>query len=372
MSVDEKFEGGGGNSREENPEVEVEKGTVKRLKNHTDTVSRDLLFKDAKKNGDTLLQGSCEAKIEDANDKIALVESFRSSREFEILAEKLANKREFPDRKIKVLYPGASAHLAPLAMAAKLIDMGKVDRAELVYTEIAEVDRLKKNLNWLVEHNEDYEMGGRVIEYPRGEKGCEYIFPLHYKGKLIEVRYLYKCSDEEWFRYQDLQGVDVYVSHDGVGPDVEGPLYMVYKIPSQREAMSLFGHFPGPLRSGVDALGKYFPVVRTFGEVAKVVRVDDLPLIVMEDVTRSIDSSSDKSQPYHRQFDLELLGSFDRGGKSGYGHRKAIYKKALKECYESDEYGKTCFANSGELGRADSESGVLLSLYPEQIGRAHV
>lgn len=350
--------------KEKDPKAEVKNDVVRKLKSQTDAVARDELCRSAKRNKDVFLDAACKAGIEDINDQIGLVEALRSSKEFGILAEKLAGMRDFPDRKFKMLYPGSGAHLAPLILVSKLIDMNKIDEADVVYTEIAKVDDLKRNLNWFVSASADYKIDGEVVEKQHGKDGREYIFPLRYKGKLINLRYLRQCSDEEWFRREDFENTDVYVSHDGVGPDVEGPLYMVYKVPKQRETMSLLGHFPRPLRSGVETLGRYFPTMRAITDVAGVIRIDELPLIAMEDVTRSIDVSSDRRQDYHRQFDLELLGNFERGGKSGYGHRAVVYGKPLKECY-GEGYDKMCDAIPGELGRADAESGVLLKMYPE-------
>lgn len=339
----------------------------KELRKKSEDVVNDLACREVKTGESSFLKMACEAEIDDLDKKLLFVEAWRSAPELKVLAEKLVKNWEPCDRKFKALYPGSGAHLAPIVLPVALIDAGKIDEADLVLTEIRpDVKELGRNIVTLTKLDSNFQIPELADVIERGKVAREIVFTVYYKEKPIRIKFMYKCSGDDWFRKEDFNDSDVYVSHDSPGADVSAPLILMTEYFKNKDSLSLAEQIPRGVMSGISMLSRYFNVVDTLRKVASVVRVKKLPVVVMEDLTRTMNSFYDKGFKYRRQFDLELIGKFTRGEK-GYGHRDKL-RKELEKCVEDKKGAEDCYSEAVETGRADSQNGVLLGVYPQLLG----
>jgi len=324
------------------------------LRERSRDVSEELVCKEVEGDEGGFLKMICGADFDDFIGKLRGVESLRSAPEFGILANKLIEKWPDDHRKFKMLYPGSGPHIAPIVLPVALIDAGKIDEADLVLTEIAwETNRLGKNLVTLIGLDKNFEMPSppEFIDRSRAGEGVgpkEVVWTILYKGKPIKVRFMYMCNGGNWFGDEDFKDLDVYLSHDSPGADVSNPLVLMTEYFEQRKSLGISDQLSPGVASGVSMLSRYFVASDS----------PKLPFVVMEDLTNTMDSYIDQRPSdfeYWRQFDLELIGKFERGEK-GYGHRDKFSKRGI------DSEG--AHSDSVEIGRPDSRNGVLLEVYP--------
>lgn len=237
----------------------------------------------------SLLEAACESKISDPAERLHFIEGMRSSPEFGFLAEKLRSHIKPHNGEIRLLYPGAGSHIAPLEMALKFLEDEEINKVELTYNEInpEAVAHLDANLKNLVKIRPDInlEPSPKIIKHP--PDGIETDFVLRKGDKTIVIKFLFKCSKKhrfdhfEWFRPTDLQRADAMIIHD------VGANFIPNVIPLLEQYLR-------------DTGGRQIP-------------------IVMEDYTRVYKYPERSESPLERRYDLELLGQIERG-EFRYGH----------------------------------------------------
>lgn len=315
----------------------------------------------------SLLGIACEEEIDDPEKRMILYEGLRSAPAFTELADKLEPHLDPNKSHFTFLYPGAGNHIAPLAMAARLIDLGRMDEAEFIYTDISycKFAELEDNLDLLASIDPDFE----VVKKPRKEKKCgeygsQFTCAIKYRGQPIRINYKLSCSDQGlWFLREDFKNSDVFIQHDS-----SGGMHV-------REILQMTMQY-------INAHNK---------------RSNKAPVIVMEDSTRlkhiekgvAVDGEvireNEMERVYSRKFDLELFGTLARG-KQRYGHREHTETKlprfteaqACRKGKYINEKKRSKWLKAGvapdrfmelktETDEANCNNGVVLNMHPELL-----
>lgn len=132
--------------------------------------------------------------------------------------------RLLKDRQLDALYPASGDHLAPLLTAFRLVDDGKIDRADFVFTEI------KPEFRYRIEQQLIRLQGAGVIQNlavlsPQlfSDGGDETLFSFKYKEKKITIRLALNRSGKSYWRSEDARQSELVIFHD-VGTGEKRPL----------------------------------------------------------------------------------------------------------------------------------------------------
>lgn len=269
----------------------------------------------------TLLKPGCSLNIPDKRDRLKFFEALRSAPAFEEMADKLPKYVDLSKRELSAIYPGAGAHIAFLAMAARLMNKNLIDKAKFTLTDISDnaPDNLWKNLNFLAKANNDFKID-KMVKRQNATGGYGVDFYLLYKGKEILITLLIGTSGKDYFHKNDFKNANLFISHDSAECDPHlGMMFM---------------------------LTKYIDAVRKTGK--------NIP-IVMENIEKYVDYDDwfmdHPSWRYGAKGDLSLFGKFERGSKP-YGHRAMQDRK--------DEKGEEVRT---ETGKPFAKNAVILKLH---------
>jgi len=144
------------------------------------------------------------------------IDDFRS-RESMLAAAKDPKLLAFIRQKgsINLLYPGSGSHMIPLEMVMTWTDLGVLNSAYLTYTEIdAKADgRIQAYLTQMFRQGliQDFS-----VEIKGFRGGHEAIYSFSYKGKPIELHFVFNSGDELWARETDISSSDLVIFHDSV------------------------------------------------------------------------------------------------------------------------------------------------------------
>ena len=246
---------------------------------------------------DSLLKKACAHKIDDPEKRLQMMESLRSFTAFEEFGEIAQRQLDLAGRTWSGLYPGAGSHIAPIAIALRLIEDDAIDNATCTFTEVDEckAQELEENLRLFASIMPDVIFRNEVALQSCGREGIETTYTLLYRGKPITIRFVFNCSTTPlWFQDDDYKNTRLFIQHDSAGQDVQ---YIAFMALQSMTAAEQNGVEPRPL--------------------------------IMEDTTRINNKKSHRTGRYGRLFDLELLGTFTRGTEP-YGHRKKEKTKLLR------------------------------------------
>lgn len=266
-------------------------------------------------------------------EKLWLLEGLRSLKAFKEFAPLIAEKLNLNGGSLKLLYPGAGSHIAPIITASELINSGKISSAEYTFTDVSQAVffRFIRNLKHLAKLDPNFKFVVTSNDHSKPcKEGTEYSMIIEYKDKPIKLNYLISYGGDDWFRQNDFENTDVFIQHD--------PAAEIFKL------MSLTYQF---LKAQVSSKKK-------------------TPLLVMED-TRTVlerDYNPDKDTEWRtketRQFDLELLGRLTPGTET-YGHRYTEWVKLRATI------NRRSFKDEFEVADPYFNNGVLLEIYPELL-----
>lgn len=142
------------------------------------------------------------------------IQDFRSAKIFIQTADAIAEEfSKLQLRALNVVYGGAGSHMAPLAVALRMMDLNIIDRASFLYTEVDEyaVDRVTAYL----QGSEDLFKNLKIAKENKSP-GYEVVFSWEYKGKPITLTFAIKRS-EEYINDQYAADGNLYIIHDA-GP----------------------------------------------------------------------------------------------------------------------------------------------------------
>ncbi|OGC03464.1 hypothetical protein A2276_00945 [candidate division WOR-1 bacterium RIFOXYA12_FULL_43_27] len=236
-----------------------------------------------------------------------LINMFRSHETFwEMAAQASDLPRVKETRKIRLLYPGAGSHLAPLDLFHSLIQQDKIDYAKAIYTDIDphQLDTIRDALAKLVRAKIYTDLKITPKNYPQG--GFETTFSFYYQGKRIELVYALKMSGEDYYKEEYLAGADVLTIHDPFNKSKE-PSYSLLKTYLKSLAKST---------------------------------AENSPLIIMENLN---DGGCFGDSKY---FDPTVLPGTWTKNPHPYGHREEIMFEADYSLFTFGETGRHCFNSS--------------------------
>lgn len=182
---------------------------------------------------------------------------------------------------LKFIYPGSGDHIAALTIATELMNAHRISEAHFTFTDVnpCKRDRLPRILEELNKFDSSFQVDDSGYSEQSEGEGTIQNYLVRYKGQPIYIKFLFKMSGEAWYLDEDMDNSDKMIIHDP-----GGSIASLVVDP-------LFSYFESHLKS------KKGP-----------------SQIIMEDLTRMRGS---------RDFDLELIGTFDRGTEGTfYGHRE--------------------------------------------------
>ncbi|MFA6305802.1 MAG: hypothetical protein WC651_03705 [Candidatus Gracilibacteria bacterium] len=301
---------------------EVSKGAVKA---RSDISAMPAILVCKKQDGNSvLLRSGCRLDIKNLRDKVKFLQALRSAAAFEEMADKLPKYVDLSKRELSAIYPGSGAHIAPLAMAARLIDKKLIDRAVFTQTDIKDerVDDLWKNLNFLAKANPDFKIE-KMVKRQNATGGYAVDFRILYKGKEILITLLIRASGNDYFHKNDFKNTDLFISHDSAECDPHLAVMFMFT--------------------------KYVDAVRKTKK--------SIP-IIMENVGQYVNPDDwfmGRPLKFGLRGDLALFGKFERGSRP-YGHRvMQDYKGANGEEIRA------------ETGAPFAENAVILRPHPELL-----
>ena len=125
------------------------------------------------------------------------------------------------DRELSVVYPGSGAHLSPLLTATHLIDLGKIDGARFVYTELNPntardvYQALQIVDEWIPEYFENVELQDQTVSFTHAGKPVAITVQINVDTEIgLEAGESFSRQISQYMPSQYFTSADVIVLHD--------------------------------------------------------------------------------------------------------------------------------------------------------------